>query len=228
VRLFLATDALEDVRWAGERGVLDGVVLPDDALGRAAPGSPARAEREAWLQQFARAVARPVFVAIDRSLDEAPADALAAAADHLGRLGDNVVVQMRWHAGTAAVIHQLASTGVRVAATFIGSAGQALLAAKAGAAFLFLDADRIEAAGGDVPAAVRACRTLLDQASSEADLVAVFPGGGARVVACALAGAHAAVVGTTTVQAMLAYPFAEPSAGAVAPRGADVAPDARP
>ena len=32
MKLFLATDALEDVRWAADRALIDGVVLPDAAL----------------------------------------------------------------------------------------------------------------------------------------------------------------------------------------------------
>ena len=59
MKLFLATDALDDVQWATARGWCDGVVLPDAALQNAASPSAA----VSWLAAFARAVPVPVLVA---------------------------------------------------------------------------------------------------------------------------------------------------------------------
>lgn len=206
MKVFLASDALDDVRWATARGLIDGVVLPDAALDRA-PHDTA----DAWLRQFAYAAGMPVFVAIDRGdRNDEGADA-GTLAERLGRTGDNVVVQVPWSDANAAVIHRLSTSGVRVAATFIATAAQALLAAKAGAAYLFLDVDRIEVAGGDAALVVRQCRDLLDRAMCEADLVAVFPRSGASFVQCGLAGVHATVLGTAALRALLRYPLADPA-----------------
>ncbi len=203
MRLFLATDALDDVRWATTRALIDGVVLPDAAL----HGAVTPAESHAWLGDFARAAAMPVFVALDAASAELAAD----EAERLGRVADHVVVQLPFADPYIPLMHRLASTGVRVAATYIGSASQAMLAARTGATFLFLDVDRIHAAGADAASAVSQTRRLLDASAAECDLVAVFPAPGAALVECALAGAHAAVVGTAALRAMVAYPFTDQS-----------------
>lgn len=203
MRLFLATDALDDVRWAHERALIDGVVLPDLAL----HGGASDEASSAWLGEFARAAAMPVFVALDAT----SADAAETDAERLGRAADHVVIQLPFAEPYIPLMHRLATNGVKVAATFIGSAAQAMLAARTGVAFLFVDADRIDAGGGDSAAVLRQARALLDSAESEADLVAVFPSLGASLVNCALAGADAAVVGSAALRAVVAYPFTDQS-----------------
>jgi transaldolase len=203
VKLFLATDALDDVRWAAERALIDGVVLPDAALRDAASTD----EADAWLAEFARAVAMPVFVALAATTVE---DA-EAEAERLGRAADTVVVQVPFSDPYIPLLHRLAKGGVRVAATFVGSPAQAMLAARTGAAFVFADVDRLDAGGADGGRVIRESRTLLDGMNAESDLVAVFPSAGSALVACALAGADAAVIGTAALRAMTAYPFTDQS-----------------
>lgn len=203
MRLFLATDALDDVRWANERALIDGVVLPDSAL----TGAHSADASLTWLGDFARAAAMPVFV----SLEATTADAAESEAERLGRAADHVVIQLPFAEPYIPLMHRLASGGVKVAATFVGSAAQAMLAARTGVAFLFVDVDRIDAGGGDSAAVLRQARALLDHGACEADLVAVFPAPGASIVSCAAAGADAAVVGAAALRAMVAYPFSDQS-----------------
>ncbi len=203
MRLFLATDALDDVRWATERALIDGVVLPDSAL----HGASTQEASMTWLADFARAAAMPVFVA----LDAADAEEAEADAERLGRAADHVVIQLPFAEPYIPLMHRLASSGVKVAATFIGSASQAMLAARTGVAFLFVDIDRIDAGGGDGASVLRQARAILDAGQSESELVAVFPSPGASVIGCAVAGAHAAVIGAAALRAMVAYPFTDQS-----------------
>lgn len=203
MKLFLATDAVDDVRWATQRALIDGVVLPDSAL-RGAASTEASLH---WLSDFANAVQTPVFV----SLDATTAESAAEDAELLGRAGDQVVIQLPFTEPFIPLIHRLALGGVKVAATFVGSAAQAMLAARTGAAFVFVDVDRIDAGGGDGANVIRQSRALLDGGASDPYLVAVFPGAGASIVSCGLAGADAVVVGAASLRAMIAYPFSDQS-----------------
>jgi transaldolase len=202
VKLFLATDALDDVQWASARGWCDGVVLPDAALRTAATPDAAIA----WLAAFARAVATPVLVDGTEVVSRTGATDAARA---LGRAADNVVLQCPFTDENALAVRDLAAAGVRVAMTFVASAAQALLAAKAGAAFVLIDVDRLEAISGSGARVVAESRALLDAAALETELVALFPPGASSLAACGAAGADAAVVGAATLRALLAYPFAE-------------------
>jgi hypothetical protein len=86
-----------------------------------------------------------------------------------------------------------------------------MLAARTGAAFVFADVDRLDAAGADGARVIHEARRLFDGMNAESDLVAVFPSAGSPLVGCAMAGADAAVIGTATLRAMIAYPFTDQS-----------------
>lgn len=201
MKIFLATDALDDVRWGAERALIDGVVLPDAALRHAESSDAALT----WLAEFAHAAAMTVFV----PFDAVAMDDMTLSAEQLGRVADHVVVQVPFTESCMPLLQHLSQGGVRTAATFVGSTAQAMMAARVGAAFVFVDVDRLDAAGASGARVIDESRRLLDAVGSEAHLVAVFPASGAPVVACALAGADAAVIGSATLRAMLAYPFTD-------------------
>jgi len=203
VKLFLATDALDDVQWASARGWCDGVVLPDAALRSAASEDAA----VAWLGSFARAVPVPVLVDVADTL--ALGDSGLEHARALGRAADNVVLQLPFTEDNATIMRTLAAGGIRVSATFVGTATQAMFAAKSGASFVLVDVDRLDAMNGTGASVVAAARALLDGATLETELVALFPSGSASLAACGAAGADAAVVGASTLRAMIAYPFTD-------------------
>ena len=203
MKLYLATDALDDVRWASDRALIDGVVLPDSAL----HGARSDASSLAWLGEFARAVSIPVFVALNTN---AGGDAETDAA-RLGRASENVVVQLPFAEPYIPLMHRLATAGVKIAATFVASTAQAMLAARTGVAYVFVDVDRLDAGGLGGAAVIGDARRVLDKGQDEADLVAVFPAPGASMIACAVAGADAAVIGAAALRAQLAYPFTDSS-----------------
>ncbi|MES2525412.1 MAG: transaldolase family protein [Gemmatimonadota bacterium] len=201
MKLFLATDALDDVQWAGARALIDGVVLPDAAL----HGAVTEDESISWLSDFARAAVMPVFVA----LPPLSAERAEAEAERLGRAADNVVVQLPFAEPYIPLMHRLATNGVRIAATFVATPAQAMLAARTGVSYVFVDVDRLDASGGSGASVIDSARRILDGAASEADLVALFPAPGASLLACATGGADAAVVGTAALRALLSYPFTD-------------------
>lgn len=203
MKLFLATDALDDVQWASARGWCDGVVLPDAALRSAASQEAA----VSWLTSFARAVPFPVLV--DAADTLARGDDGLEQARALGHAADNVVLQLPFSEDNAVTMRTLAASGVRVAATFVGTAAQALFASKSGASYVLIDVDRLDAMSGAGASVIAATRALLDSAALETELVALFPSGSASIAACGAAGADAAVAGTATVRAMIAYPFTD-------------------
>ncbi|HYW31946.1 MAG TPA: transaldolase family protein [Gemmatimonas sp.] len=205
MKLFLATDALDDVKWGAARALVDGVVLPDAALS----GGASDEESLAWLSDFARAAVMPVFVALSSTAADRGVERAEAEAERLGRAADNVVVQLPFAEPYIALMQRLAGTGVRIAATFVATPAQAMLAARTGVSYVFVDVDRLDASGASGASVIESARRVLDVCSAEADLVAVFPAPGAPLLACATGGADAAVVGIAALRALLSYPFSE-------------------
>lgn len=203
MKILLASASPADVRWAADHGLADGVVTTPGLLSAERAGDPA-AQRE-LLGELARAVSAPVYASV-ASVD--PAD-IHRDGRELARLGDNIVVQVPLVDDAVVAVRRLAAEGVRVAATLVFSAAQALLAAKAGATSALVPLDQLDALGRDASPVVREVRELFDRSEVECDLVAAFPPTSAAFTASGIAGADAAVVDMRTLRALLVHPLTD-------------------
>jgi transaldolase len=98
---------------------------------------------------------------------------------------------------------------VRVAATLVFNAAQAVLAAKAGASVVTIPVDQLDGLGQDSVAVVDETRRLFDRAGAECDLVAAYPRSAADFTACGLAGADAVTVGIDSLRTLLVHPLTD-------------------
>jgi len=200
MKIYLASANLEDIRWAAHRRLIDGVLTTHALVG----AEEADDVRE-HLSAICRASAGPVFVT---------AHALTGAevyrdARELAKLSDNVVVQIPFVEDVVDSVYRLSVDGVRVAATLIFSAAQALLAARAGARAVVIPIDDLDAAGRDAGAVLRELRAVLDGAGSEADVIALNPRTASQFGACAAAGADGVAVGTDVLRGLLVHPLTD-------------------
>jgi transaldolase len=201
MKLLLASASVPEIAWAVEHGLADGLVPSPSLLAEQRPGSDGRE----LLGELARSVALPVYATVS-SVD--PMDMYRDGRE-LARLADNVVVQLPLVDDAVVAIRRLTAEGVRVAATLVFSAAQALLVAKAGASVVTVPVDQLDALGQDSTVVIRQIRAVFDRGGIECDLVAAAPRSASAFTACAEAGADAAVVGLTTVRAMLVHPLTD-------------------
>ena len=200
MRLYLASAGLDDVLWATRRRLIDGVLTTHVVMGEQDIDN----ERE-QLFDICRTAEGPVFVTVH---------ALTAAeayrdARELAKLSDQIVVQIPFVEDVIESIHRLAADGVRIAATLVFTAAQALLAARAGVVAVVVPIDELEAAGHDSLAAIRELRSVFNASGSEADIVAQRPGNAAQFAACAAAGADAIAVAPDVLRALLVHPLTD-------------------
>jgi transaldolase len=198
MKLFLASALQDDVRWAADNGLLDAVVTSPALLTAAR----AHDDRD-HLLELCRLASGPVFASV-RSTHGL--DAYRDARE-LARLSDQIVVTLPLVEDVLPVVRRLARDGIPVAATLVFTAAQALLAARAGVSRLFLSVGQLELNGLDGVAAVREARQVLDAASEECDLVALFPASASQFAACAAAGADAAAVTCDVLRTLLVHPL---------------------
>ena len=203
MKILLASASPADVRWAADHGLADGVVTTPASLGAERPGD-AAAQRE-LLGELARTVNAPIYASV-ASVD--PGDIYRDGRD-LARIGDNLVVQVPLVDDAVVAIRRLAAEGVRVAATLVFSAAQALLAAKAGATSAVLPLDQLDALGRDVAPVVAEVRALLDRGVVECDVVAGFPPSAAAFAAAGIAGADAVIVDMRMLRDLLVHPLTD-------------------
>jgi|SRR6185437_204431 len=189
-QLFLDTaDPGEVKRWLS-RGTIDGVTTNPTIMRRLGVRD-VRATVEALLQV---AEGLPVSVAL-ASDDETEIDRQAR---ELVKWGDNLVVKVPIINSSGQsmlrVIHELANSGIRVNATACLSFGQAMLAAKAGAAYVSLLAGRVEDYGADSSPCIRSLAAWLTSSGLGAQLIVASIRVPYDVQTAVLAGAHIVTV----------------------------------
>jgi transaldolase len=200
MKTFLASANLEEIRWATERGLVDGVFTTPSLL--AADGGDGGRER---LADICAATTLPVSASVG-AVQETD---IYRDGRELARVADQVIVQIPFVEDALAAIKRLSNEGVRVAATLVYTAAQATLAAKVGASSVVIAVDELEEQGQDGTQVVRETRSVLDATGAECDVWAAFPRNAAQFLGCALAGADSIAVDAAVLKSLLVHPLTD-------------------
>lgn len=200
MKIYLASANLEDIRWAASRRLIDGVLTTHALVGAEEPE-----DAREHLSAICRTSNGPVFV----TAHALTSDEVYRDARELAKLSDTIVVQIPFVEDVVDSIHRLAADGVRVAATLVFSAAQALLAARAGARAVVIPMHDLDAAGQDAGAVLRELRAVLDGSGSEVDVIALNPRTSSQFGACAAAGADGIAVAADVLRGLLVHPLTD-------------------
>jgi transaldolase len=201
MKILLESAALDSIRWALDTRLADGVfvtpaVLDADAFGIDAP---------AQVESISRLSNVPLIVAVGA----VTAEDLHRKGRELAKIGDQVVVALPFVEDGIVAMKRLSMESVRIAATFIMTSAQALLAAKVGASHACVSIDELDAHGHDPLAVLREVRTLFDRHGIECELVAVTSGSSRLVTAAFVAGADAVAVSPDTLRTLSQHPLTD-------------------
>lgn len=178
MKIFVSTTDIEDIKWAVQAGLVDGVmiaaVLPRHAF--------------AYCQAMALQMCLHVTDVDTASIKE---------------FADQVSVQVPLDEGGLDTLRGLRADGVRVIATHVTTTAQAILAAKAGASTVSIDVDALDRGGRDGTEIVRDVRALFDQHGTSCDVLAVGARNATQFSRCARAGADIVAVEPDLLHALL-------------------------
>ena len=163
---------------------------------------------------------RPMFEVIAEicSLVEGPVSAEAVAADvptmiaegrALAQIATNVVVKLPLTRNGLTATAELAREGIQVNVTLCFSAAQALLAAKAGAAYISPYIGRLDDQGADGMALIGDIRTIYDNYGYDTEILAASIRTTAHVTAAALAGADCATIPPNVFADLFKHPLTD-------------------
>lgn len=202
MKILLATASVAEIRWGVDHGLVDGVLttpaLLDDEIGH-------DADPRERLLEIARLSALPLYASVS-SVD---AEDMYADGRELARIGDHVIVQLPFVEDALGTMRRLRAEGVRLCATLVFTAAQAILAASAGASAVAVTLDTLDEVGLDGAAVAGDMRSAIDAHAADCDVIGLFPGTAARFGACALAGADSVAVTPTVLRALLAHPLTD-------------------
>jgi len=201
MRLLLDTANLDDIRWALTTGLIDGVTTNPSLIARELSGG----DPTAHVTAIARAVPGPVTVQVIST----DADGIYREARDLARIGDNIVVEIPMVEEGIVAMRRLVPDGVVINMTLVFTAAQALLAAKAGAAYVSPFLGRLDDAGGDGGILVADIRAMFDRFAPECEILASSVRSPRRLVDAVKLGADAVAVPPAVLRAMLVHPLTD-------------------
>jgi transaldolase len=201
MRVFLATTSIDEIRWASEAGLIDGVVATPTIIAADSPQSDAREV----IAEIARATRLPICASVPAV---SAADIVKGARD-LRKITERLIIAVPFIDDAVPAIKRLTADGAQVAATLVYSVAQGVLAAHAGAAMVTVSVDALDAVGGDGNGVIRDLRVAFDHSAAECDVAAAGPTSAASFAAAAVAGADAVILIPEVLRSLLQHPLTD-------------------
>ena len=202
MKFFVDTAKIEDIKKANDMGVICGVTTNPSLIAKEGGKSP-----EELLKEIASIVDGPISGEVKATTVDA--EGMIAEGREIAKLHPNMVVKIPMTVEGLKATKVLASEGVKVNVTLIFSANQALLAARAGAAYVspFLGRlDDISQPGIDL---IETITAIFDNYGIDTEIIAASIRNPIHVTDCALAGADIATVPYSVIEQMTKHPLTD-------------------
>ena len=199
MKLFIDTANTEEIRKANDLGVICGVTTNPSLI----------AKEGLVFEEVIKEIASIVDGPISAEVISLEADKMVEEAIELAKIHPNIVIKIPMTTEGLKATKVLSSKGIKTNVTLIFSAGQALLAARAGATYVspFLGRlDDISTPGMDL---IRTIAEIFAVHGIETEIIAASVRNPIHVIDAALAGADIATVPTKVVNQMLKHPLTD-------------------
>ena len=196
MKIFIDTANLDMIKDINSWGILDGVTTNPSLIAK--EGVDVRTR----VREIAEVVDGPISAeAMSMTCDEMVKEGRELAAIH-----PNINVKLPMCIETLKATKILSSEGIRVNVTLIFSPLQALLAAKAGAAFVSPFIGRLDDIGEHGIDLVSQIRTIFDNYGFDTEIIAASIRGPVHVLDAAMVGADIATIPYDTLKLMVKHP----------------------
>ena len=199
MKFFLDSANLDEIKAAADMGLLDGVTTNPTLFSR---------EKGDW-RETAQAICRECPGPVSLEVVGTTSEAMLAEAKELIAFGPNVVVKIPMILEGLKAVRQLKAAGVAVNVTLVFQPLQALMAAKAGAAYVSPFVGRIDAIGGDGMGAVEEILTIFRNYDLDAQVLVASVRNPLHVVRAALLGADVVTVPFGVLKDLVKHPLTD-------------------
>ena len=201
MNIYLESANLDEIRDAASAGLADGVAFSHIANSGDDPEAATRERLEEISREFAFPVCVPVGAVTSSDI--------YTEARELAKVSDHVVVQIPLVDDSLVPIARLTAEGVVVCATFVFSAAQAIIAAKAGAAAVRVTLDDLESYGQPGTRTLAEIKNVLEAGEEECDVMAASPRSSVQFAECALAGADIVSLTPQALRSLVVHPLSD-------------------
>jgi transaldolase len=199
MRFFIDTANLGEIRAAMEMGLVDGVTTNPSLMAR---------EASDW-REIAREICQLVPGPISLEVIALDAEGMVREGRDLMQYGPHVVVKVPMTAEGLKAVRILKSMNIETNVTLVFSAAQALLAAKAGAAYVSPFLGRLDDVGQDGMELVHQILTIFSNYGFSTQIIAASIRNPLHVIDAAMAGAHIATVPFKILTQLLQHPLTD-------------------
>lgn len=199
MKFFLDTANLDEIRRGAEWGIVDGVTTNPSLIAK--EGRPIKEQ----VAKICEIIDGPVIAEVIA----VTAKEMIAEGLELSKVHENIIVKLPLTRDGIAACSALSKEGIRTNVTLCFSAGQALLAAKAGAYFVSPFVGRLDDIGATGMDLIRQIVAIYDNYQFDTQVLAASLRGPVHVIESALAGAHIGTMPYKTMDMLFNHPLTD-------------------
>jgi transaldolase len=199
MKLFIDTANVKDIIEANDMGVICGVTTNTTLI--------AKEGRD--FNEVIREITSIVDGPISGEVISLDAEGMIKEGREISRIHKNMVVKIPMTGEGLKAVKALTAEGIKTNVTLIFTAGQALLAARAGATFVSPFLGRLDDIATDSMSLIRTIVEIFKTHGIQTEIIAASIRSPLHVVDAARAGAHIATVPGNVIKAMLKHPLTD-------------------
>ena len=203
MKFFIDTGNLAQIEEANELGILDGVTTNPSLMAQVG------VKGEAAIAAHYKAICDIVDGDISAEVLSTDFATMVEEGKKLAAIHPNIVVKVPMIKDGIKAIKWFSDNGIRTNCTLIFSAGQAILAAKAGATYVSPFIGRIDDGGWDGMILIHQIRQIFDVQGFKTEILAASIRNPNHIISCAEAGADVCTCPLTSILGLLKHPLTD-------------------
>lgn len=203
MKFFIDTANLDQIKEANELGILDGVTTNPSLMAKEG------IKGEAAVMQHYLTICEMVDGDISAEVISTDFDGMVAEGKKLAALHKNIVVKVPMIKEGIKAIKWFTDNGMRTNCTLVFSAGQAILAAKAGASYVSPFLGRIDDSGWDGMDLIHQIRQIYSIQGYNTEILAASIRNPLHIIKCAEAGADVCTCPLPSILGLLKHPLTD-------------------
>jgi transaldolase len=203
MKFFIDTANLAQIKEAHELGVLDGVTTNPSLMAKEGISG-----HDNVINHY-KAICEITDGDVSAEVIATTYDEIIAEGEYLASLHERIVVKVPMIKDGVKAIKYFSSKGIRTNCTLVFSAGQALLAAKAGASYVSPFIGRLDDVSTDGLALIEDIRLIFDNYGYETEILAASVRHPMHIIDCAKIGADVITAPLSAITALLKHPLTD-------------------
>ncbi|MFT6204905.1 MAG: transaldolase [Spirosomataceae bacterium] len=203
MKFFIDTASLKDIEEAQDMGILDGVTTNPSLMAKEGISG------DQAVNDHYKAICDIVDGDVSAEVISTDFEGMVREGEELVKISDQIVVKIPMIRDGVKALRYFSNKGIRTNCTLIFSAGQALLAAKAGATYMSPFLGRLDDISTDSLTLIEDIRTIYDNYGYETQILAASIRHPMHIIECAKIGADVMTGPLSAIVALLKHPLTD-------------------